>query len=481
MDTQQQTTVIRKADWVVAWDAEKNRHVYRRGVDIAFKGTNILHVGPDYDGPADTEVDGRRSVVLPGLINIHCHPYNQPTYKGVREELGNPKLYMSALYDRTALFQTDAAGSKATCAYALSEMLLSGVTTVADLSPNYEGWLDVLEQSGLRAYVTPQFREARWDVPTGHRLDFVWDKEAGRTQYARALDIVDKAVAHPSGRLSGIVMPAQIDTCTAELFQDSMKAARARGLPLQTHAAQSVVEFHEMVRRHGLTPIEWLDEIGFLAPDVTIGHGIFLDHHSLINWESRTDLARLAKSGATVAHCPVVFSRYGHTLEHFGKYLEAGVNMAIGTDTHPHNLWEEMRLAATLAKVNARDFRAVTTADMFNAVTIGPAKALGRPDIGRLAPGAKADIVLVDAAHPIMRPLRDPLRSLVYTAAERAVTDVYVDGVKRVENGAVLTFDFAAAAEQVEQGQIRAEARVPERNPKGLTGRDIAPLSLEEI
>ena len=93
----------------------------------------------------------------------------------------------------------------------------------------------------------------------------------------------------------------------------------------------------------------------------------------------------------------------------------------------------------------------------------------------------KADIVLVDATHPIMRPLRDPLRSLVYTAAERAVRDVYVDGVLRVEDGQVLTFDFNAAAEAVEQGQRRAEATVAQRNPKGLTGRDISPLALEEI
>jgi cytosine/adenosine deaminase-related metal-dependent hydrolase len=140
-----------------------------------------------------------------------------------------------------------------------------------------------------------------------------------------------------------------------------------------------------------------------------------------------------------------------------------------------------MRTAAILARVNAKDFRAVSTADMFNAVTTGPARALGREDIGRLAPGAKADIVLVDAAHPIMRPLRDPLRSLVYTAAERAVRDVYVDGVLRVEDGQVLTFDFRAAAEAVEQGQRRAEATVAARNPKGLSGRDISPLSLDEV
>jgi len=191
-----------------------------------------------------------------------------------------------------------------------------------------------------------------------------------------------------------------------------------------------------------------------------------------------TDVRLLAKRGVTVAHCPTVFSRYGHTLEHFGSYLEAGVNMAIGTDTHPHNLWEEMRTAAILARVNAKDFRAVTTADMFNAVTTGPAKALGRDDIGRLAPGAKADIVLVDATHPIMRPLRDPLRSLVYSAADRAVREVYVDGQQLVRDGKVLTVDRDAAADTLQKVQADMLQAVSSRDRLGRSAEQVSPLSL---
>ena len=96
-----------------------------------------------------------------------------------------------------------------------------------------------------------------------------------------------------------------------------------------------------------------------LGPDVTLGHGLFLDHHSWLHWSTRADIGLIADHGTSVAHCPTPFSRYGITLEHFGKYLEAGINMAIGTDTHPHNMLEEMRTAAIMCRVAAQNMHAV--------------------------------------------------------------------------------------------------------------------------
>ncbi len=101
----------------------------------------------------------------------------------------------------------------------------------------------------------------------------------------------------------------------------------------------------------------------------------------------------------------------------------------------------------------------VRTADVFAAATLGGAKALGRTDIGRLAPGAKADIVIVDVTHPAMRPVRDPVRSLVYAAAERAVKTVIVDGRTVVEDGRVLTMDHEKACAELEAAQRRADRR----------------------
>src|SRR5207249_10295701 len=142
-----------------------------------------------------------------------------------------------------------------------------------------------------------------------------------------------------------------------------------------------------------------------------------LDSHSWIRWHTRTDLKILGDSGAAVAHCPTPFVRYGHLMENFGDYLRAGVTMGLGTDCAPHNLIEEMRKAAILARVAARDITTVSTAELFHAATAGGASALLRDDLGRLAVGKKADIVLIDLDCPQMQPARDPLRSFVYHAA----------------------------------------------------------------
>ena len=103
----------------------------------------------------------------------------------------------------------------------------------------------------------------------------------------------------------------------------------------------------------------------------------------------------------------------------------------------------------------------MTTTELFDAATVGGAKALGRDDIGRLVAGARADFVLVDVTHPRMRPSRDPVRSLIYAAGDRAVKDVFVDGIKVVGDGEVLTMDYAGAAEHLNEAQKRIVERAP--------------------
>jgi cytosine/adenosine deaminase-related metal-dependent hydrolase len=195
-----------------------------------------------------------------------------------------------------------------------------------------------------------------------------------------------------------------------------------------------------------------------------IGHGIFLDDHPSTRWHTESDLRRLAETGTTVAHCPTVFARRGITLKDFGRYRRAGVNMGVGTDTYPHNMLDEMRLVAYLARTQAGNPRTMTSADLFNAATIGGARALGRADIGRLAPSCRADLVLVDVTHPMMRPTHDPIRNLIYAAADRAIRAVYVDGHAVVRDGRVLTIDYPAAAEALHAAQARVKNDVPNRD-----------------
>jgi 5-methylthioadenosine/S-adenosylhomocysteine deaminase len=118
----------------------------------------------------------------------------------------------------------------------------------------------------------------------------------------------------------------------------------------------------------------------------------------------------------------------------------------------------------------------LNTSDVFNAATIGGARALQRDDIGRIAKGCKADLVTIDLEHPAMRPLREPIRSLLYVACERAVRDVYVDGRLVVENGKVLTIDYEAASEALEEAQKRSLSRTPELDWAGRTADQLSPM-----
>lgn len=472
------TTCIRNAAWVAAWDPATDSHVYRRDIDVAFDGDGIVHVGRGCAGPADETIDGRDLFVIPGLVNIHSHPHVEPSYKGLREEHGVPEMYMTGLYERGQAFKLDEEGRKAGAEVAYSELLASGVTTLADLSSPFEGWIDLIARSGLRGFLAAGYASARWYMDNRHELKYEWNEQAGRQGMEYAISVLKQAEAHGSGRLSGIVYPAQIDTCTEDLLRDSAELARETGRPVTTHAAQSVVEFNTMVQRHGKTPIQWAQEIGFLGSNTILGHAIFIDAHSWLHWPTRRDLRHLVESGTSVAHCPTPFSRYGQTLEDLGRYIRAGVNMGLGTDTSPHNLLEEMRTAAILARVTAEDIDTVQTADVFHAATIGGAKALLRDDIGRIGVGKKADLVLVDLSDPTMIPARDPLRSLVYTAAERAVRDVYVDGIKVVADRRVLTLDRRDAAGRLAEAQRRMMDAVPSHDYAGRLAEEIVPLSL---
>ena len=103
----------------------------------------------------------------------------------------------------------------------------------------------------MRVCIAPMFRSARWYTKNGHMVEYAWDEAAGEKAMAEALSLIERAEQHPSGRLFGMVVPAQIDTCTEGLLRDSFAEAKARGVSWQIHAAQSVVEFHEITRRHG--------------------------------------------------------------------------------------------------------------------------------------------------------------------------------------------------------------------------------------
>ena len=271
----------------------------------------------------------------------------------------------------------------------------------------------------------------------------------------------------------------QIDTCSEDLLRDCVALAEETNRPITTHASQSQVEFLVMAKRHGVSPIKWASSIGLLSPRTTLGHAIFVDEHPSIDWRTREDVSLLVDSGTSVAHCPSPFARYGHAMADFGRYRRAGVNLGFGTDVTPHNLIEEMRLAIILARVMANNIKTTDAAMVFHAATVGGAKSLLRDDLGKLEAGAKADVVLVDLTQTIMRPVHDPLKSLIYHGADRAVKTVFIDGELVVDDGKPVHLDMADAAGRLEVAQQRMLKDVPNHDFLGREAKDITPLSLD--
>ena len=297
-----ETTVIRKACWVVAWDEEAGEHRYLRHADVAFTGNEIVHVGASYGGEATNEIDGARLCVMPGLVNIHAHASREPFNKGLGDS-GSGQLGEIQWFNSLIAFRPLKEQQSTVAEVGLSELLLSGVTTLVDVASPYPGWFELTERSGLRIYLAPMYNSAVWRAKGAYDLTYDWADDGGEADFREALDLVDRASRHDSGRMAGMVMPARIDTCTEELLQKSALAARERGMRLQIHAAQLVVEFQELARRHGATPIQYLDRIGLLnggSPNMSRK----VDWRRVSSWTR--DSRRLARKASAASSIPAI-------------------------------------------------------------------------------------------------------------------------------------------------------------------------------
>jgi cytosine/adenosine deaminase-related metal-dependent hydrolase len=230
-----------------------------------------------------------------------------------------------------------------------------------------------------------------------------------------------------------------------------------------------------------MTSVQWLDSLGVLNERSVIAHCIFLDHHPWLHWTSRKDLELLADCESTVAHCPTVFSRRGIALNTFGAYLDHGIRMSVGTDTYPHNMLDECRTAVMVARVIGQSVTDLDCIDVFNAATVAGADALNRSDIGRLAVGCKADFSTIDLTSPSMRPVREPLRSLITVAGSRPVTDVFVHGEQVVSNGDVLNIDFELELTRLQVAQQNMLNVVSEKDWDNRSAVELAPLMLTTV
>ena len=154
------TTLIRNCRFAVVWDDEAKSHVYRSHVDVVMAKDRIAFIGENYSGESDRVMDGANFLVMPGLIDIHSHPFSEPMNKGMWDEVGSRKLYNTSLYEYLPILNPDEEGVKASYGVALSEVLMSGVTTLCDLSLP----IGRLARHSRRLWLAGQRRA---DVPVG--------------------------------------------------------------------------------------------------------------------------------------------------------------------------------------------------------------------------------------------------------------------------------------------------------------------------
>ncbi len=426
-----------KASYIIAFDGTGHR--YLRDGELVYQDEEIVFVGKKYDGAVDKTIDAAGKIVSPGFISTHAHLFESPMDRSFVEDRGNPQFYFSGLYEflpvRGQAMDRDM--GRACLEYSLAELLRSGTTTVVEIGPFGEDVIPLVPVLGNRLYYAQLYRSGKWYTPDGKEVLYEWFEDRGSKAMELALKFIEEYDGACDGLIKGLLCPAQIDTCTEELLLKSQEWAQKLNIPISIHVSQSVVEFNEMLRRNGKTPIAWLHDIGFLRKNVILGHAIIIGGNSWTNYPAG-DLELMAESGCSVAHAPWVFARRGIIMESFCKYQQAGINMTLGTDTCPQNMIQAMRWAAVLSKIAERNTESTTAADVFNAATIGGAQALGREDLGRLCAGSKADIVIFSGDSMNMVPVRDPVKNIVYNAETEDVETVIINGRTVLENGRVL-------------------------------------------
>lgn len=464
------------ASHIVAF--QDGSHRYLKDGVVVWENDRIVHVGPTYDGPVDRAIDATGCVVTPGFVDTHAHLAGSPLDKSFIEDRGGRQFYNSGLFEYLPVRNAaqDEAASLACLDYSMVELLRTGATTVVELGTHCQAAVDAAGRAGMRLYAGQGYRSGRWYSDDGRQVKYAWDEQAGRDGLRAAIEFIESIDGAYDDRIRGILSPYQIDTCTEALLRESKQAAASLGVPMTLHAAQSVNEFQEMTRRTGMTPIEWLESIGFLGPEVILGHAIIIAGSSWANYHG-DDLAILADTGTSVAHCAWVFARRGIAMESFARYRDRGITMSLGTDTCPQSMLDTLRWTAVMSKTVDRRTEVATAADVFEAATIGGATALRRDDLGRIEPGAKADLLIWKGDTLFMTPLRDPVKNIVYSAQAEDLRTVIIDGAVCMEDGRVIGVDETAAVAALQEAAERMWATMPEVDWANRTVDELSPQS----
>ena len=461
-----QTTIIRGGRVI---DADKGS---AQAADILIEDDTLRAIGPPgLDAPEGARVvTADRRLLMPGLVNAHTHSHgNLPRSMGDRWTL---ELALNGNIAAREHFTLE--DKRLAAQLGAVEMVLKGCTACYDLvyefpNPSVEGLNAVAEgyeSVGMRAVVAPMMADGTFYEAVPGLLEALPDdlrrELEGKPRSRRwqgAIDIAREALEQwrfEPDQVRLAMAPTIPAHCSNEFLQGLATLTREHGLGLHTHLAESKVQAIAGLRRFGKSLTAHLEDLGVLGENFTAAHGVWLDDE---------DMARLAGSGSKIAHNPASNMRYGSGTARVRRMLDTDLVVGVGTDSRSCsdnlNMFEAMRLASYTSRIQGPDYRQwLTTDEVFRMATSHSARALGMHDqIGRLAPGYKADIVFLDAAHPNYVPLTNVLHQVVNAEDGTGVRDVMIGGRMVVKDRRLTTVDYPSLLANAEAAWERLRTK----------------------
>lgn len=375
---------------------------------------------PEVAGLQATErIDARGQAALPGLINCHTHT-PMVALRGIAEDLPAHEWFNDWIWpiESNLTERVVGLGARLACA----EMIRGGVTTFADHYFAMDTVADVVAESGLRANLGAAFFSSQG--PEGR---------------AASLEFALRRRGTADGRVTTSLAPHAPYTVDEADLAATAELAREHGLMVHLHAAENRAQTDNSLERHGRTPIEILHRAGLLDVDVLIAHGTGILDHDL-------PVLRQGTGRIAVASAPRGYLKFGWDTTPVRALSGIGIPVGLATDGAASNntldVWESMALTALVQKSTQRDPAWLTARQALDHATLQSARAVGLGDeIGSLAPGRRADIVLVDLTGPHTQPVHDLAATLVHSARSADVTTTIVDGRILMRDRRLLTLD----------------------------------------